>query len=385
MAEMINEAVVSRRELIKHTRQIVVKAGTRLLTDPARFHELIAGIAALRAQNYKVMLISSGAVGTGMRSLGLAKRPRQLSEVQALASIGQGKLMALYDAECQKYGFQTAQLLLTADDLRQRSRYINVANCISALWRHDVLPVINENDSVSVDELKFGDNDTLAGMLGAVLGAELTIILTTEQGLRVRNADGSLGERISLVKKITPEMIASAGDTDNNAMSVGGMISKLRAANLVTEAGAHLWIADGRESGILEKIIAGADIGTLFCPRRSKLHSRQCWLKFFAKASGTLTVDDGAGKAIQSGGKSLLPSGVTAVSGAFKRGDTVEIATADGEVIARGLCNYSSIECRDLRGKHHDEVVDLLGSYADAELVHRDNLVLAPELKGLLK
>lgn len=383
--DKVNEFVQVRKELMGHCRQIVVKAGTRLLTDPQRFSELIAGIAALRKKNYKVMLISSGAVGTGMRALDMQKRPRQLSEVQALASIGQGKLMALYDAECRKYGFHTAQLLLTADDLRQRSRYINVANCISALWRHDVLPIINENDSVSVDELKFGDNDTLAGMLGAVLGTELTVILTTEQGLRERNADGSLGNRVSLVKKITPEMIASAGDTDNSAMSIGGMISKLRAANLVTEAGSHLWIADGREAGILEKIVQGEDVGTLFCPRRSKLHARQCWLKFFAKASGSLTLDDGAIKAVREGGKSLLPSGVLGVFGSFKRGDTVEICTPSGEVIARGLSNYSSSECAQILGKHHDELVDLLGQTADAELVHRDNLVLAPELKGLLK
>ena len=380
-----NELQQIRRDLIGNCRQIVVKAGTRLLTDPRRFSELIAGIASLREKNYKVMLISSGAVGTGMQALGMDKRPRQLSEVQALAAIGQGKLMALYDAECRKYGFHTAQLLLTADDLRQRSRYINVANSISALWRHDVLPIINENDSVSVDELKFGDNDTLAGMLGAVLGAELTVILTTEQGLRKRNEDGTLGERISLVKKITPEMIASAGDTDNSAMSIGGMISKLRAANLVTEAGSYLWIADGREHNILEKIAAGDDVGTLFCPRRGKLHSRQCWIKFFAKASGSLTVDDGAIKALRDSGKSLLPSGVTGVFGTFKRGDTVEICTAEGEVIARGLSNYSNTECMELKGKHHDEIIELLGSHADSEFVHRDNMVLAPELKGSLK
>ena len=382
---MENEAIQTRLDMLKNCKRIVVKAGTRLLTDPRRFSELIAGIAALREKNYKVMLISSGAVGTGMHALGMDKRPKQLSEVQALAAIGQGKLMALYDAECRKYGFHTAQLLLTADDLRQRSRYINVANCINALWRHDILPIINENDSVSVAEIKFGDNDTLAGMLGAVLGTDLTVILTTEQGLRKRNEDGTLGERVSLVKKLTPEMIASAGDTDNNAMSVGGMISKLRAANLVTEAGSYLWIADGREHGILEKLVAGEDIGTLFCPRRGKLHSRQCWIKFFAKASGSLTLDAGAIKAVCEAGKSLLPSGVTGVFGSFKRGDTVELCTARGEVIARGLCNYSSSECAELMGKHHDELVEKLGSAADAEFVHRDNLVLAPELKGLLK
>ncbi len=382
---MTAQAQQVRRDLVANCRQIVVKAGTRLLTDPERFHELIAGIAALRQNGRKVMLVSSGAVGTGMRALQLAKRPRQLSEVQALASIGQGKLMALYDAECRKYGFNTAQLLLTADDLRQRSRYINVANCIGALWRHDVLPIVNENDSVSVDELKFGDNDTLAGMLGAMLGAELTVILTTEQGLRVRNSDGTLGDRIPLVNRITADMVASAGDTDNGALSIGGMISKLRAANLVTEAGYHLWIADGREAGILDRIMAGNDVGTLFCPRHSKLQSRKCWLKFFAKASGALMVDAGALAAVTEHGKSLLPSGVTAVTGNFKRGATVEIRSLDGRVAARGLCNYSSTECAGLLGKHHDELVTLQGSDADAELVHRDNLVLAPEWGSLLK
>ena len=374
-----------RRELIAHCRQIVVKAGTRLLTDPARFRELIAGIAFLRERNFKVMLVSSGAVGTGMRALGLEKRPRQLSEVQALAAIGQGKLMALYDAECRKFGFQTAQLLLTAADLRSRERYLNVSNCIHALWRDDVLPIINENDSVSVDELKFGDNDTLAGMLGAMLGAELTVILTTEQGLRVRNADGSLGERVSLAEKITPEMIASAGDTDNGAMSIGGMISKLRAAAVVTEAGAHLWIADGREKGILERIAAGDDVGTLFRPRRTRLDARKCWIKYFARTAGSLVVDGGAAEAVEKHGKSLLPSGVTQVNGSFKRGDTVEIRDGAGRVIARGLTNYTSDECVKLLGKHRKELTSLLGSDADSELIHRNNLVLQGAAGGALR
>jgi len=168
-------------------------------------------------------------------------------------------------------------------------------------------------------------------------------------------------------------------------MSIGGMISKLRAANLVTEAGSYLWIADGREHGILEKIANGEDVGTLFCPRRGKLHSRQCWIKFFARASGSLTLDAGAIKAVREAGKSLLPSGVTGVFGSFKRGDTIELCTSKGEVIARGLSNYSSSECAELMGKHQDELIAMLGSAADAEFVHRDNLVLAPELKGSLK
>ena len=365
-----------RRELIAHCRQIVVKAGTRLLTDPARFRELIAGIAFLRQRNFKVMLVSSGAVGTGMRALGLAKRPRQLSEVQALAAIGQGKLMALYDAECRKFGFQTAQLLLTASDLRSRSRYINVMNCINALWERGVLPIVNENDSVSVAELKFGDNDTLAGMLTSLTGAQLTVLLTTVDGLLGRNSDGSLGERIPVVAKITDKIRSLAGGTDDSDLSTGGMASKLRAAGLSTASGAWLWIADGRMDDIMQKIVDGEDTGTLFLPEEHKVPGRKRWFGFFSKISGEITVDSGAQHAVCRNGSSLLPSGVIRIDGEFKRGDTVDVCDADGRPFARGLVNFDSADCRRIMGRHSVELPEILGTSAEAELIHRDNLIL---------
>ncbi len=371
--EMDNIAV--RQRLLDHCRQIIVKAGTRLLTDRSRISELVSGITILRNRGFRVLLVSSGAVGIGMRQLKLKRRPRELSRIQALAAIGQCRLMAIYEAECRRRGFQSAQLLLTAADLRSRERYLNVMNCINALWERDVLPIVNENDSVSVDELKFGDNDILSGMLATLTGSQLTVILTTEQGLRMRR-DGVLGERISVVPKIDAAVKNMAGGTDNAEFSIGGMSSKIRAAEMVTAAGESLWIADGREDGILEKIIHAEDVGTLFIPGPNRVSGHKRWLKFFACCTGSLVVDQGAAKALREKGGSLLPSGVVEIRGVFKRGDSVEVLDPAGVTIARGLVNYSSAECAVIRGMHSPELGRALGRAADEEIIHRDNLSL---------
>ncbi len=365
----------ARKNLWRDCRQVVVKAGTRLLTDPGCMAKLISGIAAMREAGLQVMLVSSGAVGTGMRQIQLKKRPKQLAKVQALAAIGQSKLMSLYDDECRKYGFATAQLLLTAADLRSRERYLHVSNCLHALWERDVLPIINENDSVSVAEIKFGDNDTLAGMLATMMRAQLTIILTTEQGLRDRNEDGTLGERVSVVETLDERYYQAATGTDNAELSIGGMTSKLKAAAVVTGAGEHLWIADGRIDGILQSIMKGEDVGTLFLPHHSPMRSRKRWIQFFASKAGVVTIDAGAALAVGTRGKSLLPSGVVAVSGKFKRGDTLEIRSEAGVVVGRGLTNYASDECERIKGLRGTELTALLGEDAEIELIHRDNMV----------
>jgi len=365
-----------RKLVIEHCHNIVVKVGTRLLTDPKRIPSLIAQIAELRKRGFRVMLVSSGAVGTGMRLLKLEKRPKKLAGVQALASLGQSKLISIYNDECQKFGFLAAQLLLTGEDLRDRKRHLNVLNCLHALLAQDILPIINENDAVSVAEIKFGDNDILSALVATMVRAELTVILTTESGLRER-VDGVLGNRISLVDKINDTMKASAQGTDNSNLSVGGMSSKLKAAEIVTTSGECLWVADGRVENILLKIADGEDVGTLFVPQKtSHMESRKRWIKFFSKRKGRLVVDDGAAQALVKKGKSLLPSGVTSVEGDFKRGDTVEIATSKGDVIARGLCNYSSEKCRLLAGHKSKDIEALLHEPGDDELVHRDNLAL---------
>lgn len=370
-----------RKQLLKNCHEVVIKAGTRLLTDEQRIGELVDGIDLIRRTGRRVLLVSSGAVGMGMRELGMEKRPRELAMVQALAAAGQCKLMSIYSEKCREHGFSCAQLLLTKADLQNRKRYLNVSNCINALWDNDVLPIVNENDSISTDELKFGDNDTLACMLATLTNSHLTVILTTETGLRDRNPDGSLGGRISVVKNIDDSIRSLAGGTDDAEFSIGGMASKLTAAEFLTRAGEYLWIADGREKNILKKIFSGEDVGTLFVPK-SRIRSRKRWLRFFARPCGRLTVDDGAAAMLSRRGKSLLCVGIREITGVFKRGDCVEIADMKGGVIAYGLSNFSSEEYRLVAGKQSDELAALLGHPADAEAVHRDNLALKVDVKS---
>ena len=365
-----------RAEAVSNAKKIIVKAGTRLLIDRESIARLVSGIAKLRQAGHQVLLVSSGAVGMGMELAGVTRRPAELAHKQALAALGQTRLMSIYSEEAAKHGFSVAQLLLTATDLRSRRRYLNVMNCINALWERNILPIANENDSVSIDELKFGDNDTLAGMLTSVAGADLTILLTTVDGLRNRDDAGKLAERISVVEKVTDKIRSLAGGTDDSNLSIGGMDSKLRAADLSTAAGAFLWIADGREADIFDKILNGTDTGTIFLPRNHRVPGRKRWLGFFSKVSGALIIDNGAKKAVTTGGKSLLPSGVIAVKGEFRRGDTVEIITLDQQPVARGLVNFDAKDCLLLCGKHSDEVIAIMGKEAEIEAVHRDNLVL---------
>ncbi len=369
------DQVAIRKELIGRCRQVIVKAGTRLLSDHGQIARLVGGIAEIRKRGCRVLLVTSGAVGMGMQELGLLKRPRELSRVQALAAIGQCKLMAIYEAECRKHGFKSAQLLLNTSDFKSRERYLNVMNCINALWDDDVLPIINENDSVSIDELKFGDNDSLAGMLGTITGSQLTVILTTEQGLRER-VDGKLGKRISVVSKLDQAVKDMAGGTDNAEFSIGGMSSKLKAAELVTSAGEYLWIADGREEDIVKKILDGEDVGTLFIPGPRRVPWNKRHLRYFAAPAGALVVDAGAAKALRNNGGSLLPSGVTEVRGSFKRGNSVDILDPAGVAVARGLANYTSAECDLIKGLHSSKLAKVIGHTSDAEVVHRDNLTL---------
>ena len=365
----------SRPALMRRADRVIVKAGTRLLIGKDSIRRLVDGIAALRDAGKEVLLVSSGAVGMGMETLKVDSRPRELARIQALAAVGQSRLMAIYQKEAARHGFAVAQLLLTAADLNSRERCLNVRNCINALWESGVLPVVNENDSVSVDELKFGDNDTLAGMLAAVTGAPLTIILTTVDGLRDRDAEGKLGERIPVVKKLDDAIRGLAGGTDDAKFSIGGMESKLRAAEIAGAAGSMLVIADGRQKDILARVIAGEDTGTLFIPR-NRVPGRKRWLGYLSRVSGRITVDPGAEKALREHGKSLLPSGAVAVEGNFRRGATVEVAGVTGAPFARGLVNFDAEECRKLLGCRSGRLHEILGADADEELIHRDNMLL---------
>lgn len=371
----MKENIAQRNKIIKSAKRVVIKVGTRLLTDSSLIAPLVKQIAELKKAGMHVILISSGAVGMGMKAHGLEKRPGKLSVIQAMAAIGQSKLMSIYDQECAKYGFNAAQLLLTAEDLSDRDRHLNILNCINSLWSQDNLPIINENDSVSVDELKLGDNDTLAGLLAVMTRCDLTILLTTVDGLHsVR--DGELAERISLVTAMTEEMKESAKGTDDSSLSIGGMITKLTAAEMVTAAGEALIIADGREKDAIRKIFKCEDVGTLFVPETGKqMRSKQRWLSFFSKAAGRIIVDDGAAKALQQKGRSLLPSGIIKLEGSFRRGDTVNICNSRKKLLAKGLSNYSVGDLCKIQGKKSSEIPRILGS-GDDEAVHRNYMVL---------
>ncbi|UDQ96510.1 glutamate 5-kinase [Lentisphaerota bacterium WC36G] len=372
----MNKEIQLRKNIINNVEQVVIKVGTRLLTDESRIPILISEIAKIKAKGIKVVLVSSGAVGVGMNLLGLSKRPSKLAEVQALAAIGQGRLVALYNEECCKYGFQAAQMLLTAEDLKDRERHLNVLNCLHSLWNNNILPIINENDVVSVDELKFGDNDFLAGLVATMTKSDLTIILTTESGLR-NKADGVLTDRISVVDKLTSDLKAQATGTDNRDFSIGGMISKLRAAETVCAAGENLWVADGRVDDILTRIFNAEDVGTLFIATKTEpLQSKKRWIRFFSKLEGKIVIDEGAVIALTNQHKSLLPSGMVFVQGDFERGDSVEICDRYGSVIGHGLVNYSALECRKIVGLCSNDISEVLHQVTDNVVIHCDNLVI---------
>jgi glutamate 5-kinase len=370
---------LSHRKLaIKSTKRILIKVGTRLLTNTSNIPVLIEQIYKLRQKGYQVILVSSGAVGIGMKALGMTKRPQQLSKVQALASIGQGKLMEQYENAAQKFGFHTGQLLLTMSGVQNRERHLNMLNCINSLLEMNILPIINENDSVSVKELTFGDNDQLAVLVSAMIRCDTTILLTTINGLR-KTENNELKDRVSFVTKLSSDIKKMAMGTDDSHNSIGGMRSKLKAADVSMSTGNYLFIADGRKFGILEKIFNTEDVGTLFIPyKTNKMSSRKSWLSFFTKTKGQIFIDDGAVNAVAKNGKSVLPSGLVSVKGDFKRGDAVEIISAGSrKIIAKGLTNYNINEASRICGVKSGKIKEVLGYPAgDEEIVHRNNLVL---------
>lgn len=372
-----------REHVLAGVRRVVLKVGTRLLTDipgrskTERVAELIAAIAALRERGLEVLLVSSGAIGAGMTVLSTDRRPRSLPRLQAYAAVGQSRLMYLYETACVNRGFHCAQLLLTAGDLKAHERHKNAINCIDALLAAGVLPVVNENDSVSVDEIRFGDNDTLAALVASMIRADLTILLTSIDGMHLREGD-AWGERISVIEKVTPEVRAMAGATDGNPFSVGGMTSKLKAAEVLARAGDPLIVADGREFTIIDRVLGGEDVGTLFpATATTRMRGRRRYVAFFSNPKGDLVIDDGAVRALRDEGRSLLPSGIRDVRGTFERGATVRILAPDKSEIARGETNFSSREIAAIKGHHSDQSHDILGYAGYDEVVHRDYLVLS--------
>jgi glutamate 5-kinase len=370
---------MDRLKAIKQAKRIVVKIGTGLLTnakrqlDLARVAALADQFAALRRAGIEVAVVSSGAIGAGMAELGMSARPTSLPELQACAAIGQCKLMSLYAEAFGRHQLHVAQILLTHADLSDRGRHLNARNTMDTLLARGIVPIINENDTVSVDEIRFGDNDRLAALTAALLPADLLIILTSAEGLMTR-PDGT-GERIPLVTRVDESLMKLAGGAAN-AQSVGGMISKLQSAKIVHVAGIPMVIANGRKTDVLDDILAGKDIGTFFAASAKKMISRKRWIAFYHRPGGHLVVDDGAKQALLARGCSLLARGVLEVGGEFVAGAVVSLRDQEGIEFARGVARFPADEARKICRATAGDIAAALGRKAKPEVVHRDDLVL---------
>jgi len=372
---------VSRSDFAK-TKRVVVKIGSSLLTAGGRGlnKEAIAAwveqMASLRARGIEVILVSSGAVAEGMARLGLRIRPKTLHELQAAASVGQMGLVRVFENNFQQHGLHAAQVLLTHDDLSDRRRYLNARSTLLALLKFGVVPVINENDAVATEEIRFGDNDTLGALVANLIEAELLIILTDQQGLFT--ADPGVDPAARLVSEINvndASLDVMAGDS-RSGLGRGGMYTKVRAARLASRSGAATVIAAGVVENVIAEVVAGKSIGTYMVPSIGPLLARKRWLAGQLQVKGRLELDDGAVRVLRDAGKSLLAVGVISVIGGFQRGELVSCVSAQGMEVARGLINYSAEDVRKVVGKPSSEFERILGYADDEELIHRDNMVV---------
>lgn len=355
------------RQALKASTRWVVKLGTGVLTDArkqpdlAQLEQLVGQVAAQRQAGRELVLVTSGAVGAGMGVLGYSRRPRELAQLQACAAVGQSRLMALYQSLFDRYQLQVAQVLLTHDDLQHHDRHLNARNTLVTLLDRGVIPIINENDAVSVTELKFGDNDKLSALVACLLPADVLVLLTTVDGV-MEHFGKAHARTLREIPAIGPELEQLAGGTQSET-AVGGMATKIQAARIVVRAGIPLVVASGRNRLVLERIAAGAEEGTLFVPAPGRLRGRKRWIAFFHHPRGALYVDDGARRALCDRHKSLLPPGITRAEGAFEAGDVVRICDLEGTEFARGLSAFDAEAIRR-------------GGLPRTEVVHRDNLVV---------
>ena len=372
---------MSRRKNLKACRRVVIKIGTSTLTysngqlNLQRIERLVRELADLHNRGMEVLLVSSGAIGVGATRMGYKKIPRTMPEKQALAAIGQGALVQLYEKLFSEYNKTVAQVLLTRGDLDERLRYLNATNALLAILELGVIPIINENDTVVVEEIKFGDNDTLSALVASIVDADLLIILSDVDGLY--DSDPRVNKEAQLqaeVDEITPMMEENSKNRGSSFAS-GGMLTKLNAARICMAAGIPMIIANGDSDNIIRRVMDGKEIGTLFIPREEKMQARKKWIAFGTLPQGQVLVDAGAEVALLQKGKSLLPSGVITVEGDFDRGTVVAVANADDKrEIARGMVNYSSDEIRLIAGKKSSEIEKILQGKDYDEVIHRNNL-----------
>ena len=380
MSELVRQEIMTAAELV------VVKVGTRVLTqadgtlDDQRVASIAGQLARLSQAGRRVVLVSSGSVGAGLARMDLPQRPTDLASLQAAAAIGQSLLIESYNRALEPHNLHAAQVLLSAGDLQDRTRYLNVRNALMALFKYGAVPIINENDTVSVEELQlsFGDNDRLAALVTNLLRAPLLVLLSDIDGLYDGDPKDPQAKVMSVVTDLNSAQRQHVHDSSAGGLqlSTGGMASKLQAVRIATSAGENVVIANGRKEHVLDDILAGKDVGTLILAEGPLVDSRKRWIGWSANPAGKLTLDAGACQAIQQGGRSLLAVGVASVVGCFAKGDVISLCDGAGEELARGLTNYTAEELRIIAGLPTEQIAERLGHCPYDEVVHRNNLVL---------
>lgn len=370
-----------RKQVVSNVKRALIKIGTGVLAgtdglDLNIVEQLVDEMVQLRSKGIQIVIVTSGAIASGKHRMGITGKLKSMPQKQACAAIGQGRLMRIYSNAFGKHSVYVAQILLTMSDLTDRTRFINVRNTLSTLMDWNVVPIINENDTVSVDEIKFGDNDHLAAMIANIIQADVLINLTNTEGLFDRNPAGKQRAKlIKLVHEITDE-IESMATAEADPLGMGGMRSKVIAAQKVTACGIPYIIARGKTKGILADVFAGKEKGTLFLPSPQPLTSREYWIAFTLKSRGKLFLDDGAKNAIVNQGKSLLPSGIIRVEGDFNVGDPVICIGTDGKAFAKGLVNFNSADIQKIQGLRTTKIEQVLGHKDYDEVIHRDNMAV---------
>ena len=377
---------LDRKTYLKNVKRAVIKIGSGVLTRKNGLNlnlidDLATEVCRLRNKGVEIILVSSGAIAAGLKKAGLSKRPTSLSQMQALAAMGQSNLIMAYEEAFSRQGAKAAQILLTRDDLTHRRRYLNARNTLMTLLSWKIIPIINENDTVGIDEIKFGDNDNLSALVVNLTESHLLVNLTNIDGLYDkdprRHPDAQL---IPLVEKID-RRIAKAASTIPGFLGTGGMASKLMAARNISLGGIASIIANGSRPNILKDVFSGKSCGTFFLPETSALSSRKQWIAFTKKTKGSIVIDEGAEKALTKNGKSLLPSGILTVQGRFSMGDSVVIQGKNKQKIAIGMVNYNSGDLQKIIGAKTSQIESILGYRHDDEIVHRDNLILEFQLE----
>jgi glutamate 5-kinase len=364
-----------RQNVVARARSLVVKVGSGSLTDPqgrldGRAVGALAGqVASAAGQGRSVTLVTSGAIAAGMGELEVAKRPRTLPGLQALAAVGQGQLMRSYHDAFARRGLRVAQVLITRGDFEDRTRYVNIRNTLTTLLDMSVVPILNENDAVAVDEIRYGENDVIAAHVANMLAAEVLVLLTNVEGVLKD------GQRVPVIRRVDDQARALVEDRTSR-LGTGGMATKLQAAGMVTRAGEVAVIARAKTPKVLTRLLAGEEIGTVFLPAERKMSSRRRWIGQASRPEGRLMIDEGAVRALTRHGKSLLPSGIVGVEGAFEKGATVSLVGPGGEELGRGLSNYSADQVRQIMGLRSSQIAPILGEKLYDEVVHRNNMTL---------